>query len=292
MNSHLDAAALPLSLFNHRKLKHYRETSEGADHFGHAFGGGFTSSGLRIVNADFPIHLLYRLNLDDPAFDIEIPGVKWLPLCYRFVPLTGDTLYRVVSDTEIELISPIDEEADPAFPYPGFPSTFPSRSIAFARQPYDPTNAEDALSLLTVFGLDQLSPDEMKLAIKIAKETGELCDKHDVNLTDEEHLKSGGNWPFLQGAPTTSCNNPLCSAEVEWITEELELVFPEELHDVTGPEPLILPGGAVIRESSLRVFGLYQPNEGDTMMWGDPYVQMIFQICDCCQCICVSNQCT
>ena len=61
---------MPLSIFNHQRLEYHREANPDAVDFGHTFGGDFASSGLRITNADFPIHLLYRLNLQDPALDI------------------------------------------------------------------------------------------------------------------------------------------------------------------------------------------------------------------------------
>jgi hypothetical protein len=47
-----------------------------------------------------------------------------------------------------------------------------------------------------------------------------------------------------------------------------------------------------VRRDSMRVFALHQPEADDELMWGDPYVQLIFEICDACHCIRVSNQCT
>ena len=42
----------------------------------------------------------------------------------------------------------------------------------------------------------------------------------------------------------------------------------------------------------MRTFGVYQTEPNDETMFGMPDMQLIFQVCDECNCITVSNQCS
>src|SRR4051812_47957285 len=182
---------MPLSFFNYETKSHFREVPGKRDEFGHTFGGNPAAVGTRFRNCE-PIHLLYRLNQSDPVVNLNIPGVRWLPLCYHFsyAAYDGTLIYRVLMGDEIELIRPTDAQFDPEFPFPGFPKGFPPAPFAFEQQPYDPTRAEDALELAAVFGLDDLSESEIKRAIVIAEETSKtISDCSLPDCTDEEKLR-------------------------------------------------------------------------------------------------------
>src|SRR4051812_19196246 len=198
---------MPLSFFRHDALAHFREVAGISDPFEHTFGGDPSSFGIRFVNCE-PIHLIYRLNQADPAVSLGISGLNWLPLCYHFsyASFEGELIYRVLNDSEIELIAPTDAPFDVDFPYPNYPRLFPESLISFRRQKYDPTVAEDALQLAAVFGVEQLSESEMKRAITVAEETSKTIS--DCQLPDwsaEDTVRYNHRQPFMQGAPLKSC---------------------------------------------------------------------------------------
>lgn len=289
---------MPLSLFNPETLRCFRETA-GGDEFDHTFGGDPTAKGIRFVNVERPLHLLYRLNLADPAVGIELPGVAWLPLCYGFgyAAHHGEMIYRVINDSEIELIAPADAEFDPDFPYENYPANFPESPLRFAAQPYDPTRAEDALSLAAIFGIDHLPEPEMQRAIQLV-EKERLFDEWRTEMfsdwSDADYIRCMYKEPFMQGAPSKSCDNPSCTAEIAYRAEPHSITIPEDLYPGGGSEEdrTIHMEARDVRRASKQVFALHQPAADETLLWNDPYVQLIWQICDACGCITVLNQCT
>jgi hypothetical protein len=282
---------MPLSLFNHNTRSHFRELSKKSDAFGHTFGGDPASWSIRFVNLEDPLHLIYRLNLVDPSIDVQIPGVSWLPLCYgfRYAAFSGTFIYRVINDCEIELIDPAEVEYRSDVPCDKYPDSFDESPVSFAKVGYDPSKAEEALSLAAIFGIDQLSDAEMKRAIDIVEQTGLFREWSMPDWSPESIIRCGYKEPFMQGAPSKSCDNPECTAENDYYVEPYEIQFPED--SLLAGEVMRIEGHYV-RKPSMRVFAIYQPEETDTTMWDDPYVQLVYEICDCCKCIRVSNQCT
>jgi hypothetical protein len=292
---------MPLSLFHHKRLWHHREVVGQRNEYGHTVGGDLPSFGIHCENLQSPPHLLYRLNLADPAIDMDLPGIQWLPLCYGFAyaAYEGTFIYKVLSDSEIRVIAPHDAEYDPNFPYENFPRSFSQQSLIFERQQYDPTVAEDALSLAAVFGVEQLSEAEMQRAIRIVEETSGLFrewggpgtpGKDFPDWSREELVRYQYKEPFAQGPPSKSCENPDCTAEIEYHVDAHTIDLPEGV-PLIGGETLKLDAYDV-RRDSMRVIGLHQPGNDDTAFWGDPYVQLIFEFCGCCRCVRVTNQCT
>ena len=282
--------AMPLSFFDHKSLSHLREEIENSDKYGHTFGGDPSSFGIRFVNCD-PIHLVYRLNQADPAVSLSVPKLNWLPLCYHFsyASFDGKLVYRMLNDLEVELLAPTEMVYDPDFPYPNFPRFFSKSFVSFRNQNYDPTVAEDALRLAAVFGLEHLSRSEMKRAIVMADETfGTIREFGLPGWTPEEIIRCAHREPFAQGAPSKSCDNPSCTAEIAYRTAELSLSIDDEnFRELTGQSSLTLEPRNV-RRDSMRVFAIHQAD--DRTAW--PNVQLVFEICDSCHCIRVSNQCT
>jgi hypothetical protein len=63
----------------------------GRSHYGHTFGGPHDRAGAsREECGGILIHLLHRLNLDDPAIPFTVPGIQWLPLYYFERPETEE----------------------------------------------------------------------------------------------------------------------------------------------------------------------------------------------------------
>jgi hypothetical protein len=309
---------MPLSLFHHDRFAHYRSTNKRLSTYDHTFGGDANSYGLRFVNVGSPLHLIYRLDQSDPAIPIQLDEVRSIPLVYgfRYAAFDGTLICRVLNDVEIEVLAPTELTYDPDFPYPGHPEQFPLTPIAFTQLPFDPARAEDALSLQAIFGLDKLSRSELQRAIKIGlSNSSYVCysrdDLPDPGWTDEDILRCLGRAPFIQGAPSRSCANPDCTAEIVGHVDGMELdltdISPDDkmakqaaafgwdlgevVREYFGTDKLEFEGHDV-RADTMRVIGIHQPDPGDRLMWGDPYVQLVFEFCDCCHCIRVSNQCT
>ena len=277
---------MPLSIFQHESLFHFREATGAADGFGHTFGG--------TPSPDERVHLLYGLNQADPAIGQIVPGLKWLPLVYHFsyASYDGKLIYCVRNHTSIELLAPAAAEYDPDFPYSNYPRSFPKCPVSFRKQPYDPTVAEDALALAAVFGLDRLSASEMKRAVTISEETSRTISEFSgpPDWSPEEIVRYEHREPFMQGAPLKSCDNPQCTAEIAYRTDKMTIPMDENYKRLTGESSLTLEARD-IRRDSMRVFALFQPDENDRIIWGDPFIQLIFEVCECCHCIRVSNQC-
>lgn len=282
---------MPLSLFNHRSLSHFEEVNR-VSQFGHTFGGRPADFDLTFSGIESPPHLLYRLNLEDPAFDVVLSGVRHLPLLYGFSYAHQDGVfsYQVHSDSEIEVISEADWPPDPDFPYKNYPIEFPHQSIAFERRPYDPSVAEDALRLAGVFRLEHLSEAELKRAIQTADDQGFFEGSGFPDWTLEEKLCITYDAPFMQGRPSRTCDNENCIAKVTGYIEPSKITFPPET-PLIGGESIEIPG-RVEREPSMRVFAIHEPRPTEHLLWRDPYVQLVFEFCECCHCIRVSNQCT
>lgn len=281
---------MPLSVFHHSRFSHYRSVEGTSGPFQHSFGGDPASFGLRFVNVDRPFHLIYRLDLSDPAISIQLEGADYLPLVYGFhyAAFNGTFIYRVLNNLEIEVVKPAELNYDPDFPYAGHPPSFSASPIALQQVAYDRTVAEDALALQGVFGLDGLSASELARAVSIARSRYSRTDFPD--WTDDERVSILGHAPFIQGKPSKSCDNPDCTAEIAYRMEAFEIDLPE-FADVVGEEPIRVEARDV-RVDSMRVIAFHQPEPDDTLIWGDPFVQMIFEFCDCCHCIRVSNQCS
>ncbi len=288
---------MPLTLFQHDSLRCFREVANAPDRYGHTFGGDPIAKGLRFVNLDEPFHLLYHLNLADPAVGIQLPGVTWLPLCYGFgySYRDADFIYRVPNDMDVELIAPNELVFDPDSPYDNYPAWFPESSLHFAPLPYDPKRAEDALSLAAILGIEHLPPEELQRAIQLVDQEGLLARwKRDWEGWEPEDLvRCMHKEPFMQGPPSKSCDNPDCTAEIEYRSEPYTHTIPEDLMPHCTPEERTIHMEARdVRRASKRVFALHQPAEDERLLWHDPFVQLIWDICEECGCISVTNQCT
>jgi hypothetical protein len=95
------------ALFNRKQTELYRlevlyegEESE----FEHSFGGEACHKGTIPPECSKPVHLFYNLDLSDPQVGITLRWLKKLPLYYALGNQGGPFRYRVVSDSQIELM--------------------------------------------------------------------------------------------------------------------------------------------------------------------------------------------
>jgi hypothetical protein len=251
----------PFHFFNHSARKHLLgRPIEVSSTYKHSLGGAPSEYDMHFIGPAVPMHLIYRLDLADPLIDISLPNVRWLPLCYGFGFGGARTTYLARSDSHVVTIEPANVGFDPDFPYEKYPLRFSQHAVSFAQAAYDPTDVDDALRLAGVFGLDRLSPAGRKTAIARLEEFGFFEEIDAYEMTKDEFLDTCG-FPFEQGTPETDCQNPDC---------------------------------AYFRKAdSLVVIGMIEGDPADDIsLWGEPGIQLIFQKCNHCNCICVTNQCT
>lgn len=251
---------MPLSYFSHQPKQHWEDEIGKSGKYKHTFGGSLFEHGIEIPKASFPLHLIYRLDLSDPAISIDIPDVKFLPLLHA-VTYACDCSYRVISDKEIELFDPLDKEH--LYVAHEAPDKFPSAPTSFARQPYDPTIAEDALKLKGVFDWEELNKKEKDRALELVKKISHLTVKDgiDETWTYETVIDCMYEPPFVQGSPLERCKNPQCKgSEDDWLLT------------------IAIQNHATVAE------GIWGDNSG--------YVQTIWVMCDKCHSITTLNRCT
>ena len=93
--------------------------------YGHTFGGPPRHEGVVFNGCDKPWHLLFNLNLDDPHLRLKIPGLKWLPLYNALQYDSAYIQYRVLSDSEIQIVHQSKTVWTPDFPFPNYPPHLP-----------------------------------------------------------------------------------------------------------------------------------------------------------------------
>lgn len=109
--------------------------------FGHTFGGEVRHKGATAKGASQPLHLFYNFNLNDPNCQVEIPGCSWLPL-YSAIRFNSSPLYyRIVSDTDIEIIEQSNIEIIPDFPYDDYPAAFDKMPVSLCEP--EPVNFDE-----------------------------------------------------------------------------------------------------------------------------------------------------
>src|SRR5438445_7624988 len=148
--------------------------SSGRSRYGHTFGGPPDRKGTSREDCNgILIHLLHRLNLDDPAVPIAIPGIRWLPFYYCFDFRANDLGYRLISEDSLVTFFPDDDPnvADhEEWPDKDYPMEFPKSSIKIVPCDYDPTDLEDAYMWAGIFGIEKLTKADQAAAKKRAAE--------------------------------------------------------------------------------------------------------------------------
>lgn len=97
----------------------------------HRFGGLLALDVRGAPQEKPPLHRVVTLSLADPLVGIEMEGITELPLVYGFVFDGCRMKYRVVSNEVIEILELDPDEPSDDWPYPPFPSEFPSKPFAW-----------------------------------------------------------------------------------------------------------------------------------------------------------------
>jgi hypothetical protein len=98
--------------------------------YGHTFGGDIRYGGTVPAGCSAPVHLLYRLDLSDPALPFTVDSeFKFLPFFYAFSYDASPMSYRVLSDHEIEILGIETNVPVPDFPFLGYPQCFDSLPV-------------------------------------------------------------------------------------------------------------------------------------------------------------------
>jgi hypothetical protein len=167
---------------------------EGTDErFRHIFGGPRRHEGTTPRGCEMPLHFLYAFDTTDPAFPLQLPGMRYLPLYYSFPYNAGACGYRVKSETEIEVLYMETKELERDFPYENYPSEFPERRVRLAPISYE---QHKILVFYLEAGEKALSDEDRRLII------------------EEYHYpftQLGGIHRMWQDVPSVACPNPACS---------------------------------------------------------------------------------
>ena len=167
---------------------------EGTDKkFRHFFGGKPKHKGITPKGCKLPLHLVYTFDTADPAFPLQIPGIRNLPLYYSFPYNAGACGYRVKSETEIEVLYMETKKVERDFPYANYPAEFPERAVRLAPISYDQHKS-------LVYYLE-------------ADDKAVLSDADQQLILQDYHYpftQLGGIHRMWQGIPTVACPNPSC----------------------------------------------------------------------------------
>jgi hypothetical protein len=233
---------------------------EGTDErFHHRFGGPARHQGVIPPGYELPLHLLYTFDTTDPAFPIQVPGIRYLPLYYSFPYNAGACGYRVKSETEIEVLYMETKQVEKDFPYANYPSEFPERRVCLA-----PISYEQHKTLVFYLEAEKKALSEM-----------------DRKLILEEFrypfTQLGGIHRMWQGIPDVACPNPLCeNSRFTCFMQVFAVVWNQPFKGVflweTPPEKV------------------YKWQKIDDHDFCD--VQVIFQVCPKCGSIHACNRCT
>lgn len=274
---------MPLTFYNHSD-RIVRDSTLAVGKFAHTQGGTLASHGITIPELRTPFHLLFDLDLRDPSIDIMIPNLETLPLLYglHYMGTTSDQVYKVGPNRVITVLRHRELTAD--FDYDQ-PDSFPECNLAFETRQLDLSTAEDALSMLQVFGLDDLNESELNKALDIAYDDWsglEVLEDWVVfkDLTRREYLEFWGSPPFWQpGGFSDRCDNPNCPS-VKY-NRHGWLPFP-----VRGRLRTLLRrqdwqfAPDVTQTSTLRIIASCE--------WDG--ILLVFRFCDACHCVHVTNQ--
>lgn len=239
-----------MSFFTDRVTRLVPGTSATHQHF---FGGPPRHRGAVPKGKRHPIHLLYELDLSDETIGLNFTGLSRLPLYNALQYNCCDIVYRVISDDEIEIVSPVEESWDPAFPYDDYPAQFDRVPIVA-----EPLSYEDYKTTVFAYTLGG-GPSVRGVSDADAKRLGEL---------GYPFSQVGGVQFMWQGEPQWICPNRGCEQYGEdWGTE----VF------------------AVVWERPVEGVNLWAPPGDDNESSGS--IQIIFSRCRGCGMIHSCNSC-
>jgi hypothetical protein len=242
------------------------------DVYGHVAGGPPQHEGTAIDGTSYHARLHYNFNLEDPRLGVHGAPIQWLPLYWTPNIFNGEFKYRVVSDSQIEVLS-VSETTETDQPYV---EELPESPATLVDYPYDPTRPKDAYQFAGVFGIDKLSKGHRAKVLKrIRADYVEDDSDFEVDETTPENalLYILGESPFCQGVPRDACPNPSCPNHS---FDEFETL------DYRGISSLLF----MLRPDADSEPELYQELAG-----GDDG-SLMFQICKDCWSVSARNSCT
>ena len=247
---------MPLQLYDHGSTTEFRDEFGVDGEFDHSFGGSLKQFGIR-CEYEQPVHLIYRLDCRDPQLAFLKKIGDFVPLLYSFA-FFEEFAYRVTGE---DLVEVVHVPSDLVLPLWEAPSEFPMKPIALSATEYDPKEAMEALRLKDIFGWSQLSASEKEKAVSWAADYADLRLEDAPGGSDgwtlEELVQCDYRSPFVQGPPSDECMIPNCDGTSKVIaTQEYEtpgeLIWPELCSDT----------------------------------------QTIWLLCEKCNCVMTTNQCT
>lgn len=264
VRSLLGPSTMRLIVFHGETLRLFQGKRGRKSRFGHVFGGPADYTGLRAFKRQPAVHVLFRLNLDDPAIGIALPGSRWLPLLCAIRYGACNLGYRVISDAKVDILHQEQSKAWHGFPYHGYPKQLPERPVRFEEVPYDPENPRDVLFGWGVFGISHLTVKQYQKLKRHIRNDPHLQVVVSLDYaTVDDFLQEGVASPFVQGRPVDGCPDSSCPRHK--------------------------------RTQSMRTFAVFQEQASEVRnLWGPSCesLQIIYQICPKCSAIRVSNQCT
>ncbi|MBL8870510.1 MAG: hypothetical protein JNK90_11995 [Planctomycetaceae bacterium] len=276
-----------LELFRHRPLGVTRQIGASNSGYHHYFGGSLERRAVEIANSDQLFHLLYLLDTNDPLIPISLPNVRYLPLLFDF-RFENNLLYQVVGEGRVEIIGK-EEEIIWEFPIEDYPEYFPEKEVFFEEATFSLNEAQHALAYQGVFGIEHLSQSERKKAIAIVESTRRSDRLSGGEAQTADEILYHGFAPFVQGHPYGRCDNPGCTAEVDYISEEIQVELSAKLQDELGQE-FVTVESMVYRVPSLDIFAIGRLEAGDDMIYDNPFLTLIFSKCRACDCITASHE--
>lgn len=163
----------------------------------HFFGCDREIRGLVPPGSSAPLHILYDLDLSDPALEyLSLDSSDRLLLVYPFRYNLADLAYRMRSSQEIEILTPFKYAAEDDWPYKNYPVSFDPVPVEVERLSYD---THKTLAFAYAVTSDLQFPE------RLVDRDRELLARLGVPFT-----QIGGVQNLPYGVPEVCCPNPKC----------------------------------------------------------------------------------
>lgn len=236
----------------------------GTSRYNHTFGGPPQHEGVTPRGGKVPLHLLYMLDLADPAVGLNLPGLTRLPLYYGFVYGGSAVSYRLVSDTKIRILEMNTPKAEEDFPYRDYPRQFGQRTVRLRKLPFNAKKPADIMKYSGIFGFDWIPEKERPQVYDfLVRDYHRFRSDRGKPPESLAAMTSFYYSPFVQGPHELPCPNRRC-------------------RNHRGPGKM-----------NVLALVLNDPVRG-VALWGDDNwdVFVFFFICPRCPAIYATNECT
>lgn len=181
--------------------------------FDHWFGGSPTHRGVKPKKRNHPVHLLYDLDLRDPALGLasRYEGLSRLPVYNALQYNCCDLVYRVLADDAIEIVSMRDEpEWNRNFPYDNYPAEYPRLPVTV--EPVEP----EVLALLAQAPVVRGERAYYRASLQIRQRLEQL---------DYPFPQVGGTQFMWQDIPVWECRGRRCKFSKNYEGKEVLAVI-------------------------------------------------------------------